>query len=145
MVEIECCNNCIHLHSINHCHAYPEKKYRKVLINTSKSKTPMFCKSFTKTTNKKKPKNDSPFEEWEQEQVFIWRNDNCEKYQDLKLLNGSLCGVRLRPGQWKKAKRQGMPKGFPDINLPIVCYPWSGLYIELKRVKGGVVSKEQRW
>ena len=90
-------------------------------------------------------KNDSPLEEWEQEQVFIWRMDNCEKYPDLLLLNGSLCGVRLRPGQWKKAKRQGMPKGFPDINLPVVCYPWNSLYIELKRVKGGVVSKEQKW
>lgn len=90
-------------------------------------------------------KNDSPLEEWEQEKLFIWKIENCDKYPDLKLLNGSLCGVRLRPGQWKKAKRQGMPKGFPDINLPIVCYPFSGLYIELKRVKGGVVSPDQKW
>ena len=93
----------------------------------------------------KKKQNDSPLEEWEQEQLFIWAQCNQNKYPDLKLLNGSLCGVRLRPGQRLKAKRQGMPKGFPDINLPVVCYPWTGLYIELKRVKGGVVSKEQKW
>lgn len=90
-------------------------------------------------------KNDSPLEDWEQEELFIWKVENCDKYPDLSLLNGSLCGVRLRPGQWKKAKRQGMPKGFPDINLPVVCYPWTGLYIELKRVKGGVTSGKQKW
>ena len=90
-------------------------------------------------------KNDSPLEEWEQEKLFVWKTENCDEYPDLKLLNGSLCGVRLRPGQRLKAKRQGMPKGFPDINLPVVCYPWTGLYIELKRVKGGVTSPEQKW
>lgn len=90
-------------------------------------------------------KNDSPLEAWEQEQLFIWRQRNQNKYPGLKLLNGSLCGVRLRPGQRLKAKRQGMPKGFPDIGLPIVCYLWTGLYIELKRVKGGVTSPEQKW
>lgn len=93
----------------------------------------------------KKPKNDSPFENWEQEELFVWRTENCNKYPELLLLNSSLCGVRLRPGQWKKAKRQGMPKGFPDISLPVYCYPWNGLYIELKREKGGVVSPEQKW
>ena len=92
-----------------------------------------------------KTKNDTPLEAIEQEKVFIWAQCNQNKYSDLKLLNGSLCGVRLRPGQRLKAKRQGMPKGFPDINLPVVCYPWVGLYIELKRVKGGVTSIEQKW
>lgn len=90
-------------------------------------------------------KNTSPLEAWEQEQIFLWKKCNQNKYPDLKLLNGSMCGVRLMPGQRVKAKRQGMPKGFPDINLPIVKYPWVGLYIELKRVKGGVVSPEQKW
>lgn len=89
-------------------------------------------------------KNDSPLEAWEQEKIFMWRQLNQNKYPNLKLLNGSMCGVRLRPGQRVKAKRQGMPRGFPDINLPVVCYPWVGLYVELKRVKGGVVSPEQK-
>ena len=81
----------------------------------------------------------------EQEQIFIYAKRNQNKHPWLRLLNSSLCGVRLMPGQRLKAKRQGMPKGFPDINLPIVCYPWHGLYIELKRVKGGVISPEQKW
>lgn len=90
-------------------------------------------------------KNDSPFEDWEQAELFIWRTENCKKYPELLLLNGSLCGVRLRPGQWVKAKSQGMPKGYPDIGLPVACFPWNGLYIELKRVEGGAVSPEQKW
>lgn len=90
-------------------------------------------------------KNISPPEAFEQEQIFLWKQRNHKKYPDLKFLNASLNGIRLYPGQRKKAKRQGLPKGFPDINLPVVCYPWVGLYIELKRVKGGIVSKEQKW
>jgi len=98
-----------------------------------------------------KKKNDSPLEEWEQEKIFKWRLENVEKHPELKLLNASLCGVRLSVGLRSKMKRQGMPKGFPDINLPVAVgiagsqrkyYP--GLYIELKRLKGGAVSKEQK-
>ena len=100
----------------------------------------------------KKTKNDSPLEAWEQEQVFKWRLENVEKHPDLRLLNASLCGVRLSVGLRSKMKRQGMPKGFPDINLPAavahIGFPrkyYPGLYIELKRLKGGQVSAEQKW
>ena len=100
----------------------------------------------------KKIKNDSPLEAWEQEQIFKWRLENVEEYPKLRLLNASLCGVRLAVGLRSKMKRQGMPKGFPDINLPIAVHVagfphryYHGLYIELKRLKGGFVSKEQKW
>ena len=34
----------------------------------------------------------------------------------------------------------------PDICLPVARYPWHGLYIELKRRKGGRLSDEQtKW
>ena len=32
----------------------------------------------------------------------------------------------------------------PDIDLPVKRFPWSGLRIELKRVKGGTISSDQK-
>lgn len=37
-----------------------------------------------------------------------------------------------------------MVKGYPDIFLPVRNRTHNGLFIELKRVKNGVVSPEQR-
>ena len=82
----------------------------------------------------------------EQVIVFQWANLHLNRYPELELLHASLNGVKLTIGQAMKAKRSGMIKGVPDISLPIKRGEYSGLYIELKRIKGGVVSKEQkRW
>lgn len=40
-------------------------------------------------------------------------------------------------------KRQGMKKGVPDIFLPCRRGLWNGLFIEMKRRKGGTLSAEQ--
>ncbi|AZS49321.1 VRR-NUC domain-containing protein [Entomomonas moraniae] len=40
-------------------------------------------------------------------------------------------------------KAEGMRKGFPDLNLPVARKGFHGLYIELKRTKGGKLSDEQ--
>lgn len=40
-------------------------------------------------------------------------------------------------------KAEGVKPGVPDIFLPIARGPYHGMYIELKRRKGGVLSKEQ--
>lgn len=93
----------------------------------------------------KNKKNIIPTEYREQEMIFEWAQLYSNKYPDLKLLNGSLNGVRLTIGQAVKCKKIGMKKGCPDINLPVVCYPYAGLYIELKRMKGSSTSKDQKW
>jgi len=85
-----------------------------------------------------------PKEDEEQAAIFVWSRLSEGKYPALKHLNSSLNGVRLRIGQAMKAKRLGLSKGYPDVNLPVVNKLYSGLYIELKRVKGGSVSKEQK-
>lgn len=41
-------------------------------------------------------------------------------------------------------KRQGLSPGIPDLCIPIPREPYHGLYIELKRVSGGVVSDAQK-
>lgn len=86
-----------------------------------------------------------PLEHNQQVSIFEWADRMSKKYPELKLLNGSLNGVRLTPGQAKKAKASGMKKGFPDINLPVERNGWHGLYIELKRQYSGSLSKEQIW
>lgn len=43
-------------------------------------------------------------------------------------------------------KAEGMKSGVPDLCLPVARSDFHGLYIEMKRKKGGgVTSKEQSW
>ena len=91
-------------------------------------------------------KNNSPLEVWEQEQTFLWINSHKIHEPRLHLAYGTLNGVRLSVGLRLKMKRQGNRAGVPDIVLPAKshCEKYPGLYIELKRTKGGVVSKDQK-
>lgn len=85
-----------------------------------------------------------PSEHAEQTDLFVWADQAQALHPELRLLNGSLNGVRLTIGQAVKAKKAGLKPGFPDISLPIPRGKYHGLYIELKKVRGGSVSKEQR-
>ncbi|MCP3942586.1 MAG: hypothetical protein GY710_14015 [Desulfobacteraceae bacterium] len=91
-------------------------------------------------------KNSTPLEEWEQEKVFQWIRANQIRYPKLQLAYGTLNGVRLAPKLRKKMYLQGNRKGVPDIVLPAKSEhdAFSGLYIELKRVKLGKVSDDQK-
>ena len=44
-----------------------------------------------------------------------------------------------------KFKRLGVKAGIPDICIPVARSPYHGLYIELKRRFGGVVSEAQAY
>lgn len=84
-------------------------------------------------------------DEWRQQAaIFEWAETMLYKYPKLWLLNGSLNGVRLSVGQAVKAKRCGMRKGYPDISLNVARKGYHGLFIELKKKKGGTVSREQQ-
>jgi len=41
-------------------------------------------------------------------------------------------------------KRQGVNPGVPDMMIPVPNKNYAGLFIEMKRKKGGVVSKYQK-
>jgi len=41
-------------------------------------------------------------------------------------------------------KRQGVVAGVPDMMIPVPNKNYAGLFIEMKRKKGGVVSKYQK-
>ena len=104
-----------------------------------------------KQINKLSPKT---HEADEQAALFRLAEKYENIYPELKLLNGSLNGVKLTIGQGVKAKAHGMKKGYPDIQLPVSRGGYHALYIELKikpyrNHKGRIVypktSPEQLW
>jgi len=93
------------------------------------------------------PKNKLPIRSEYQEQCAIFDFAQIMittgQYPELRLLNGSLNGVKLSIGQAVKAKKNGMKRGYPDIFLPVARGGHHGLYIELKRISGGKLEDEQ--
>lgn len=43
-----------------------------------------------------------------------------------------------------KFKRMGVSAGFPDLFIPLISGEYHGLFIEMKRSKGGVISENQK-
>jgi len=43
-----------------------------------------------------------------------------------------------------RAKREGIQRGVPDLNIPHPYAGWPGAVVEMKRVRKGVVSADQR-
>ena len=97
-------------------------------------------------------KNHTPTEYAEQCQVIAWSRMMAATTEPrLALLHGDASGVRVGIGAALKMRKAGAVKGWPDLFLPVTYkyepagHPVSyGLFIELKRRRGGVVSPEQR-
>ena len=85
-----------------------------------------------------------PSEYFQQVHIFQFAEIMQVQYPELRLLNGSLNGVRLTIGQAVKAKKAGMKAGFPDLFLPVARGGYHGLFIELKKKSGGSITKEQK-
>jgi hypothetical protein len=91
-----------------------------------------------------------PTEHQEQAKVVAWAEANRARWPELALVYaipnfaGHMGGAvaRLRAGA--KAKREGRKAGVPDLCLPVPRQGKHGLYIEMKRQRGGTVSAEQR-
>ena len=94
-------------------------------------------------------KNHCPTEYQEQCAVIAWARMMAATTEPrLALLHGDATGVRVPIGCAVKIRNAGAVKGWPDLMLPVfkrdsggVLY--NGLFIELKRRRGGVVSPEQ--
>ena len=80
-----------------------------------------------------------------QEYIIKWARLSVKTYPALSMLYGTMNGVRLSIGAAMKCKRQGMQKGWPDLQLMYPSGKWHGLFIELKRESGGTLSIEQKW
>ena len=65
------------------------------------------------------------------------------KHPELALLYAIPNGGKRSIKTARMLKATGVKAGVPDMCLPVPRYPYHGLYIELKRRKGGRVSEKQ--
>lgn len=82
--------------------------------------------------------NKVPTEVYEQIRFVTWLAKNGIRH--FAIPNGGLRSY----SEAVKFKRCGVKAGVPDVCIPIPSGSYHGLYIELKRVKGGSVSVEQK-
>lgn len=76
--------------------------------------------------------------------LFIWCQQNLETYPDLRLLFAIPNGMHTpNKRAASRMRAMGMKRGVPDIFLPVRRGEFSGLFIELKKIKGGKTSDEQ--
>lgn len=83
-------------------------------------------------------------ESQEQALLFEWSEKAKCTYPQLKLLFAIPNGGSRHKLEAVNLKRQGVKSGVPDIMLPISRGEFNGLWIELKRIKGGTVSENQK-
>jgi hypothetical protein len=92
---------------------------------------------------KKKP--NIPTEHDEQVRIVQWCKYNIGKYPSLEMLYAVPSAGKRTFAMMNYYKAEGFRGGVPDLSLPVPSQKHHGLYIELKRVKGGKVSPEQEW
>lgn len=79
-----------------------------------------------------------------QKALFCWAALNLNKYPELKYMYHIPNGGRREKREAANLKASGVKSGVPDIHLPTKCGQYSGLYLELKKLKGGSASDEQK-
>lgn len=85
-------------------------------------------------------KNLTPTEHLEQVTLITWYRRTYKNELLVAIPNGGKRHIKTALSM----KQEGVSKGFPDLFLPVPNGKSHGLFIEMKRQKGGVVSKEQR-
>lgn len=84
-----------------------------------------------------------PTESQEQQWLMQWARAQSRRWPELGLLyHIPNEGKRSRAGG-ARLKAEGLKAGVPDLCLPVARGGCHGLYIELKRRKGGVVTAAQ--
>lgn len=83
---------------------------------------------------------DSRSESWEQRELIQY----IKKYPWGRYVF-HICNESVGGYAWQVRNRQlGVRKGVPDLFLPIPMNGRHGLFVEMKREKGGSLSREQR-
>jgi hypothetical protein len=85
-----------------------------------------------------------PTEHDEQRMLVIWSEMRVKSIPALKLLYAVPNGGFRNKATAGKMRAEGLRPGVPDLCLPVARGTSHGLYIELKRTKGGRVSPDQR-
>jgi VRR-NUC domain len=81
----------------------------------------------------------------EQAALFQWAAVASIHHPELALLHAIPNGGHRHKATARALKSQGVKAGVPDLCLPCARGGYHGLYIELKRRKGGTLSLDQRW
>ncbi len=84
-----------------------------------------------------------PTESVEQQRLFQWARAQHGKYPELNLLYHIPNEGKRSKANGRRLKAEGLKSGVPDLCLPVARCGCHGLYIELKRLKGGRVTDEQ--
>jgi hypothetical protein len=84
-----------------------------------------------------------PTESQEQITLFQWASYSTKAHPELDLLYHIPNGEKRSIMTATRLKAEGVKPGVPDLCLPVPRGEWHGLYIELKRRKGGKVQPEQ--
>ena len=85
-------------------------------------------------------KNLTPTEHLEQVTLITWYRRTYKNELLIAIPNGGKRHIKTAISM----KQEGTSKGFPDLFLPVPNSKFHGLFIEMKRQKGGTVSKEQK-
>lgn len=87
-----------------------------------------------------------PTEHQEQAAVVAWVDLQAKVHPSLGLHLRFATPNGARRSIWEAAqkKTEGMHRGVPDLCFPVARNGHHGLWIEMKRRKGGVLSPEQR-
>lgn len=83
-------------------------------------------------------------ESQEQQLLFEWAALSAGKWPELALMYHIPNGGSRSKAEAGRFKAEGVKAGVPDICLPVARGGYHGLYMELKRVKGGRVSPAQQ-
>jgi hypothetical protein len=85
--------------------------------------------------------------EWDdQRAVVAWARLQTRRWPALAFLVGSMNGLRLASArEGVQAKMAGLNPGFPDLQLPVPCHGYHGLFIEMKRAGGRLRDAQRTW
>ena len=85
-----------------------------------------------------------PTEEQEQAAVMEWAMLMEKQYPELRLMMHIPNGGLRSKAEAVRFKRIGVKAGVPDLFLPVARGGFHGLWVEMKRQKGGRLSDEQK-
>lgn len=85
-----------------------------------------------------------PEESVEQIDLFRWAEFQMGKWPELRLMYAIPNGGKRYKATAVRLKMEGVKSGVPDICLPVARGHYHGLYIEMKRQRGGSVSESQK-
>lgn len=80
----------------------------------------------------------------EQATLFTWAGIISKRIPELDLLFAIPNGGDRHPIVAAKLKAEGVKPGIPDVFLPVARDGFHGLFIEMKRKKGGSLSGAQK-